>query len=197
MDKPTTYKIVRPRFTRHYDITSPRQLYVDVSAITPGKPDLTIHNGDSDKAPIIAVSHFTKFSRQMKLGLGDPANPSSMIWEDLNREGLSAAEHGFAFTLPSGERKTFFWRRTHHHAVDGSNSSLIGSRNFKLVEESSKDIVAVFTTGSAFSRESALQINVAYGEEFELFLLAGALSLYEKVKRRRGRAAAIGGAASA
>ncbi|KAB8227438.1 uncharacterized protein BDW43DRAFT_304600 [Aspergillus alliaceus] len=163
--------------------------YIDNSSFTPKKPDLTFHAGNDKNAPVVGVSKFLHFSRHMKLGLGDPQNINTVEWEDLVSQNLKHNKYRWQMTVrgvSGAERRAFMWKRTHSVAVEGSSASIWSSRNFKLVDEQTEQIVAIFTS-SAFKsvkKSGKLQISSNYGQEFDLMVLITVLSLYEKQRRR-------------
>lgn len=198
MERPvTTFNIERPSFTRHYEISNERGvLYGDISKFTPKKPDLTLHNGSSDKGPVIGMVHFNHFSTEMTMGLGDPANSASVAWEALRRMGWTASAHEFHFTMPSGERKLFTWKRTKSQHIAGKSTTKMDRNNMKLVEGTDGRVIGLFTTNGIMSRSGTLQIFVAFGEHFDLFVLLAVLAIYEKNMRRKQSAGAASAGAS-
>lgn len=195
------FKINRTSFTRHYDIQdgAGHQLYyVDQSAFTKDKPDLTFHEGRDANGPVVAVTHMPKFSFDCKIGLGDPSKPDSITWEDLTRESVKASEHRWGMNFlnsenpaanpPSG-KKSFVWKRTHKIGVDGGSPSSMTMRNFKLLDLETDELLAIFTSDRGFSTCGVLQINVDYGKDFDIMATATCVSLYEQARKRAARSA--------
>jgi hypothetical protein len=80
--------------------------------------------------------------------------------------------------------KTFTWKRTH--------SLGRGSECYKLVEESSQAVVAVFSAGSLMRRNGNLDIYAPFGEQFNMMVLVSGVALVEKSRRQRSNTAAGG-----
>ncbi|KAM0439607.1 hypothetical protein ACHAPT_000699 [Fusarium lateritium] len=193
------FQIDRGAFSKHYDvkpISEGSSFYVDVSSFTPGKPDLTLHRGASKDGPIVASCHLPKFSGDLKIGLAGLAGPDSMAWEDITRESvLKASEYRWQTAIPdiatSGNR-VLFWKRTHSVGVSGMSPSSLSVRNFKLVDEQTGDILAVFTSDRTLSGCGVLEIRANHGEQFDVSVLISCIGLYEKARRRSQRSSAGG-----
>jgi hypothetical protein len=71
---------------------------------------------------------------------------------------------------------------------------MFSSRNYKLVDEATDRLVAVFTSSLWGGKKSGkLEIYANYGQEFELMVIITALALYEKQRRRDSSSSAGGG----
>ncbi|KAJ5157550.1 uncharacterized protein N7482_008650 [Penicillium canariense] len=195
------FHIYKPAFRRHYEIKSADHqplYYADISAFTHGKPDLTLHAGTNNQAPKVAASKFLKLSGDSKLALGDPDDMANTQWEDMTKESAIHSKYRLEMTIPStqgagyGERRAFLWKRTHSVKVDDTKSLSLSMRCFKMIDERTEQVVAVFTRERSFTKCGTLQIRVEFGEEFEKMALISGLSLYER-SRRRNHAAAGGG----
>lgn len=158
--------------------------HVDNSQLTPGKPDLTFHEGPDAKGPIAGVCKYRHFSSDAIIGLGDPGHPY-MSWEQFSRESLFSCRYSFRVKLGNRTR-TFTWRRTHSMNVE----------TLELVQESTRDLIAEFSSGTTFSKKAG-QLNIynCYGDQFALLVLITGLALREKLRRTRTNSAA--GAAGA
>lgn len=163
--------------------------YVRCSSFTIGKPDLTYHAGETDQAPIAAVCKFINFSRHSKIGFGDPNNPN-IIWEDLKRYKLTN-HYRMEMTLNTNEgiRKAFVWKRTNHTPIGDDKPSMLSTKNFKLIDEETEELVAVYVNNGVKSWDKCgkFQINVDYGAQFDVTVLITGLSLLEKERRRERR----------
>ncbi|GES66725.1 hypothetical protein ATEIFO6365_0016001800 [Aspergillus terreus] len=168
--------------------------YVRCSTFTIGKPDLTYHAGETEDAPITAVCKFINFSRHCKVGLGNPEDPNT-VWEDLMRHKLTT-HYRFEITLQTGERRAFVWKRTNSVGIGEETPSKIGAKNFKLQDELTEELVAVYLNNGAKSwkKSGKFQINVHYGADFDTMVFITGLGLLEKERRReRSRQASGGG----
>lgn len=166
--------------------------YVRCSTFTIGKPDLTYHAGETEDAPITAVCKFINFSRHCKVGLGNPNDPN-VAWEDLMRHKLTT-HYRFEITLNSGERRAFVWKRTNSVGIGEEKPSKIGSKNFKLQDERTAELVAVYLNNGtkSWKKSGKFQINVDYGAVFDTMVFITGLGLLEK-ERRRERSQEAGG----
>lgn len=194
-------QITRSFMRRHYDVTLQNGeplFHCDVSLFTPRKPDLTLHRGDSTQGPVVAVSNFMRLSGNYKLGLGDPEDISNIRWEDMTKELLHKSKYRLETTLACdpgrlhSERRVFLWKRTRSVGVEGETPFRLTSRNYKLVDEASGQVLAVFSGGGRPGGGGRIEIRVEYGQDFDHMVLISCLSLYEKTRRRRRRGAAGG-----
>lgn len=171
--------------------------YVNNSSFRIGTPDVTMHVGEENTGPIKAACKFINFSSGSKMCLGNPDDPNA-IWEDLKKE--STVDHSkyrweMAIGGHGGERKAFLWKRTHTVGVEDSKPSKLSSRNFKLVDEATGEMLAVFANNGPKSYSKLGKFEVFpnnYGDDWETMMLLSGLSLIEK-ERRRARARNNGG----
>ncbi|KAJ5678600.1 hypothetical protein N7462_006844 [Penicillium macrosclerotiorum] len=198
------FDIYKPAFRRHYEVKSTDDqclYYGDISSFTRNKPDLTLHAGTGDQAPVVAAAKFIKLSGQYKLCLGDPNDMNNAQWEDMTKDRSLHPRHRFEMTIPSyivpdqSERRAFLWKRTRSVIADGAKPLRLNMRNFKLIDARTEKVVAVFTRERSFSKCGRLQIQENYGENFETMVLISCISLYERLRRRNNSAAASGGGA--
>jgi hypothetical protein len=183
------FNIYKPAFHRHYEIKSADDqplYYVNISNFKPNKPTVILHAGPGTKSPILAASKFLKLSSDCKLALGDPDDLTNTQWEDMTRESPLHHRYRFEMTIPDvkgsgyGERRVFVWKRTHSVKVENTRVFALSLRSFKLIEERTGQVVAVFSRERSFTKCGKLQIRVEYGEAFEKMVLISWLSLYEK-----------------
>ncbi|PGH16983.1 hypothetical protein AJ79_01367 [Helicocarpus griseus UAMH5409] len=178
--------------------------YVQNSYFTPNTPDMTLHAGTNQSGPLLAQCKFVLFSTGTKIGLGNGVD--DMIWEDLTRESKDHSRYRYEIDLDMDEdesgnvtvskkrsrpRRAFLWKRTHSVGVDDSMPSKLSTSNFKLVEEETGEVVAVFANNGAKSwrKKGKLEILhkeglVGKGRRFELMVLMGALAVVERERRR-------------
>ncbi|KAJ5895141.1 hypothetical protein N7495_006832 [Penicillium taxi] len=175
------YFITHSRWGHDYDIAvgNTSAYHVVNSQMIPGKPDLTFYSGSNKASPIIGVCRYRHFSSDMEIGLGDPNNPHTVNWEQLNRKGVVKTRYSFRVNLGSRSPRTFTWKE----------STGQGHTNFKLVDERTNQVVALFSSGNTFSTEDGqLDILVEYSPRFSLLVLLTFLGLYEKMRRfKRGQ----------
>ncbi|KAJ5172291.1 hypothetical protein N7492_004884 [Penicillium capsulatum] len=195
------YDVYRKTFHRHYEINSAADqvaFYGAISSFTPKKPDLILHRGSTDKAPIVAACKFLKSSGDSKMCLGNPEDVNVAQWEDLSRYSRVPRKYRFEMTIPNpqgashGERRAFAWKRTRNVGVDDAKLRW-SSRNFKLVDEHTDQVAAVFTSDWSMSKCGRLQIKTDLGEDFETMVVLSCISIYERARRRDSAAAGGGG----
>lgn len=186
----------------HYEVkTTDDQMlyYTKVSAFGMKKPDMTMHAGNSPAAPIVAACKFLKLSRHYKLALGDPSDARNVQWEDMMSLGSFQSKLRFSMKVPDrhqtgySERRAFLWKRTSHEAVEGSSPLRASGRNFKLVDEKTGDVVAVFNREISFSKCGVLEIKADYGQDFEIMVINSCVGQYERIRRRNSAGAGAGG----
>lgn len=190
---PRFYHIYLKPFHRHYEVrtTNGQSLYYgEVSLFTRNKPDVTLHAGTSRKGPVVAASKFLKFSGDFKLALGDPNDVAHVRWEDMTKESVLHSQYRWEMTVPSRqeyphrERRSFCWKRTHHVKVDDAKPVIWSPQNYKLVDELTGEVLAVFTREWSLSKCGTLQIDADVGTSFDIMAILSYLSLYEKERRR-------------
>ncbi|RHZ43597.1 uncharacterized protein CDV56_101447 [Aspergillus thermomutatus] len=194
------YHIYNTLFRHDYSVhnADKEQLYhVHNSTWTPKKPDLSIHAGTSTQAPVLAVCKFLHFSRHLKVGIGNPETPNSVNWEDLVCLSHLHARYRFQIFLHSEhgvERRSFIWKSTHSVGVGDTKPSIFSWRNYKLVDEATDRLIAVFTSNFwGYKKSGKLEIYANYGQEFDLMVIITAVALYEKQRRRDSSASSGGG----
>ncbi|KAJ5083824.1 hypothetical protein N7456_013251 [Penicillium angulare] len=186
------YIIYRKPFRRHYEVkSSVDQLiyYGEVSSFTRGKPDIILHRGTSANAPVVAASKIIKLSGNFKLALGNPDDVNNVQWEDMTKDSWKQRTYRFEVNMPDQTRRVFLWKRT-RMSIDGSTHSW-RSRNYKLVDERTKELVAVLTNKRSLSEGSKLQIKEDHGEWFDRVILLAYISIHEKLRRRDNQNAAV------
>ncbi|KAJ6443409.1 E3 ubiquitin-protein ligase [Purpureocillium lavendulum] len=204
------FTIDRPRslLENYYGVspegTEGQRLHVRRRAASRTKPDLVLHDGPNDQCPVRAVSHILAMSPKFKLGLGDPADENSVVWEDMTRPLGLANNFSWSMVLPSDghgyDRRSFVWKRTRHVTADGMAKSALSSRNWKLLDagagagadadaDADADthgggtVLAVFTAVVERGKCGTLQVNVEYGAAFDTMVFITCLSLYERARR--------------
>ncbi|KAL4930514.1 uncharacterized protein BDV17DRAFT_40077 [Aspergillus undulatus] len=173
--------------------------FVHNSHLKPLKEDITVHAGSDNSTPVLAVCKFLHFSRHCKVGLGDPQHPGAMVWEDLQGQNLTMTKYRWQMSVHSEnggfERRWFVWKRTQSLGVDGDSPSVLSLRNFKLVDDMTGQVVAVFTSNSFRSvrKNGKLKVTAEYGPNFDIVALVTLLAMYERIRRRTGGKGGGGG----
>lgn len=150
-------------------------------------PEITIQLNDKS---IIAAVRLKKMSSDKLLLLGNPDCTDKSQWITLEREGFTASKYGFNF---NGRR--LVWTRTHNKDF---GASTFGSRDFKLVDESSGQVLMVYRYNSSMFKRGVVAHADFYAQleqPMELLGLAGIMGIEEGIARsqRSNAAAASGG----
>ena len=209
-----TYNVYYGKWHANLIFCTKTPIYLaSVSEYTSNKPDVTLHDicgleKEDTNAPVIAVAHF-RWSRDIKLGLGDPLNnPNGMIWEEMRNsskfythtkyqfEFASAGSNLSTFPVPSSyattpfittsTRRTYCWQRT-NSTLDGVSAWAKASLgNYKLIDLARSETIAVFLSNGAKSWKKAgkLRIKDDVDKKLEIIIVLGAASLAEKLRRR-------------
>ncbi|KAK5058830.1 hypothetical protein LTR84_011094 [Exophiala bonariae] len=171
--------------------------YAAVKAWKFNTPDVTLHAGIDTTAEIVGVAHF-RFSRHMMLGLGDPLNdPSSVVWEELRRQSLLKNRWSFEFDdsighndigTPRSEgtrRRRLLWQRTTDAADGVEGLSRMSIQNFRLTDQGTGDVVAVFIASNLTSlkKKGELRIFRELSISLERIILLSCASISEKLAR--------------
>ncbi|GAD96547.1 hypothetical protein PVAR5_5205 [Paecilomyces variotii No. 5] len=189
------YKLQKTCFQRHYEVLGPSEqvdFHAEIVLLSLHKPDIILHAGGSKDGAVVAACKFLKLSGAYKVCLGDPNDPVNNQWEDMTKETIRGSQYRFELSLGEG-RRAFLWKRTRNVAVDGLSISALGSRNYKLVDEATGELLAVFTSQRTYRNCGTLQISADLGQKFDMMVMVSCISLYEKARRRNRRSAAGGG----
>ncbi|KAJ5807581.1 hypothetical protein N7447_011037 [Penicillium robsamsonii] len=189
MDQAAQYLITNTFWHHHYNVSTKDEthlFHVDNSSLTIGKPDLTFHRSPDSNGPIAGVCKFRHFSSDCEIGLGDPERPSEMDWEYLHKQGFIKRIYWFRMQLEDGTKQNFTWKRTHSLGT--------GREKYKLVEETSQTVVAVFSSGRTFSKTPGyLDIYLPLGPRFNLIALISGIAVAERARRARKTKTSQGG----
>ncbi|KAJ5109709.1 hypothetical protein N7532_002354 [Penicillium argentinense] len=188
--QPVHYKINPTFWKRNYEISGTHPIFVENSTMTPGKPDLTFHAGDSH-GPVLGVARYRHFSSDIEIGLSDhpSSNPGpSMRWQSLHRDGLSQSRYRFTTDMGNGRLESFTWRATHP-------ISLTRDGSMELLHDSTHTVAATFSSKYSMRHtEQSLKVYPGLGGDIPLLALVTALTLYEKMRRRKAATSAATGA---
>ncbi|KAJ5227283.1 uncharacterized protein N7469_007289 [Penicillium citrinum] len=182
------YNINSTYWKRHYVVSGQNTIYVKNSKITPGKPDLTFHGGDSHD-PVIGIVKFRHISADIKIGLHDN-NSECLCWKSLSRVERGKFQYSFTHELENGALETFTWDANHQLSFTRAGS-------MELIHDRTGDVVAIFANYSAVypptteeeSEGQVLEVRMDIGESFHLMVLVTCLALYEQMRRRNNSAA--------
>lgn len=161
--------------------------FVNNSTLKTSTPDITLHNGADDSAPIIGVARLA-LSGPNTIGIGEFSQEdthSTMVWETLQRTSRwSHATYQYESAFGGGpeSRIKFEWRRL--------NRTLSGSYCLQLIDLSNPKIVlGAFIPGHGMRVKvrGRLLIQKGHGEHWERMALLTGLSYIELARRRRRR----------
>lgn len=179
--------------------------YSEISNFTRKKPDVTLHRGDDDKGPIVAVARMPKCSTRTELGLGDQAGDASEVWwEEMKREQFDFSAYRWELPirnddkdpLQSGERRKFAWKRTHQ--ADLGLTMRWSLWNYKLVDEETEEVFAVYAANhlKSWKKVGKIIFHKDLGKDWEIIVILTAAALLEKNRRRCRHSSGGGGGGS-
>lgn len=183
--------------------------YIEVSEFAFKKPDVTLHllppaTGHTndlehlatmgEAAPVVGVAHFPKFSRQIKVGLGDPSSPAGMTYVEVHNPNMMY--HGEYQMSLNG--RSYTWKRTHDAAMGVEGSSFIRQVNrnsFKLIDLSTNEVIAAFLENKykSWRKKGKLRIfkdlddGSLENQQLQLFVFVSIAGILEKARRRQNR----------
>lgn len=145
-------------------------------------PDVVLRQGPGKDAPIVALARF-RWSRHLKLGLGDPdVSEKDIVWEDMLNvsKGIGHSQYRFEMTIDN-QRRSFLWQRTRDPADGVSGLGKLASCNYKLVDLVTGDTVAVFIENwHSLRKLGKLQLTANLGNDWELMVVLAIAALIEK-----------------
>ena len=160
--------------------------FVRTSVFHPGVPDITLFAGRDKNGAVVGVCNYAAFSTTIFVGRGDPARPSEVEWEAISKTSRDHSIYKFSIRPGTEQRKSYLWKRTHDPNIKGTQSSKLDRRSWKLVEEATEQVVAVFASEGIRSCKKAgtFRFLTSEGKEWEEWMLLSCFSLYEKARRR-------------
>jgi hypothetical protein len=174
------------------------------------KPTITLHDGPSDKDPILATVHTDKWGRVRPMILTLPPRPGGSH-EDGIVEEMSIENHRSTFTFETDAvgkgagRERFEWRKSHGNEISelssghsygwklvwlsGPESNVEGSRKEGPpgISSDGLEIVAILAHNRSLSMTKAFQfaflgtgLTGTLGETWEILTVVSALELWYK-----------------
>jgi hypothetical protein len=134
---------------------------------------------------ILASVKLGSWSRKCILHLGNPEGSDKSTWTVLDASGITSGSYKFPFN-----GRTFAWTRTHDLDLGVSR---LGSKDFKLVDESNSQVLAVFRFNHGIVTHGStanIDYYVELGQQLELMSLAAMLGVEERVGRSQQAALA-------
>lgn len=168
-------------------------------------PDMIVHGGYDASGPQLAQGAFTKFQKDFSIYVGSQRHPrDGEEWDTVRQASEGGRLFSFIRDSPfwrfetlcsrrdedEGKlvRRKLFWMRTHESHLGASRLS---SRHFKLVDESSEAVVAVYTQcgiGLAGHKAGEISWRMQVGERAEI----AALMVISMVLLKMARAKNVG-----
>ena len=135
------------------------------------KPQILLRAGESKSSPIVAAARLHATSRNIQLGLGDPAG--SIMWDDMRREKLRLVRSDYEFDTSHGDEKGA--KRSYSWAREKVSMRTV----YKCVDDKGA-VVASMSSGGMFNWKKGGEIEVVEGIEksFEELLILSALSIF-------------------
>lgn len=160
--------------------------FVRNSVFRPGVPDVTIFAGSDKKGTVVGVCNFAAFSSSVFVGRGDPAKPQEVEWEAASKASRDHSTYQFSISLRPGQRKSYMWKRTHDPNIKGTKSSKFNKRSWKLVDDTTGQVVAAFASDGmkSWKKAGSFRFFASEGKEWEEWMLLACFGLYEKARRR-------------
>ncbi|KAJ5380745.1 uncharacterized protein N7496_003173 [Penicillium cataractarum] len=170
------------------DITGDTQdFFLENSPFDKSQPDLRMHLGPDTTGAIIGESRYKRFSQNCQISLieNDLIYTHSLdnngVKVTLSKKGYLSPSYAFQTSL-HGEMGRFTWKKTHSL---GKHATPLG--NLKLVNESSDEPLAVFSSDSYSLVPGCVEMCGEFGEEFDQLALLTGVSVREKQRRSQSR----------
>lgn len=176
----------------HYNVTTTdlagdeQHFFLENSPFDKSQPDLRMHIGPDITGPVIGVSRYKRFSQDCQISLLDSDEDVEKFasnWENVHLAKKGYLSPSFAFQAQRyGEMARFAWKKTRSM---GSHATPLG--NLKLVDESSDEVLAVFSSESYSLVPGSVEMCGEFGEEFDRLALLTGVSVREKQRRAQSR----------
>lgn len=146
-----------------------------------------MHIGPDTTGPVVGVSKYKRFSQDCQISLFEDEadteiNPEN-AWKNINlsKKGYLSPSYVFQAQL-YGEMGRFAWKKT---KSIGKHATPLG--NLKLVDNSSGEVLAVYSSESYTLVPGLVEMCGEFGDEFDRLVLLTGVSVREKQRRARSR----------
>lgn len=188
---PRSFQIRRSMYSYDFESsTDDRKFFGRNSTLDPDKPDLLLYPGTDHQGPILAACRFKHLSRDIQICVGDPTTDggANVNWEKLVKSSLLKTQYTWETrsTEPhteSGSGRALMWKKTQSIPAEDSKGEQTGPRNFKLIDEETDEILALFTSARTWANCGTLEIRANHGEAFDLMVMIACIALFEKAHR--------------
>jgi hypothetical protein len=163
----------------------PPAYFVRNSIFRPGIPDVTIFAGSDKSGAVIGVCMYAAFSTSINVGRGDPAKPNEVEWETVSKFSRDHSTYKFSIGLGPEPRKSYVWKRTHDTDIKGTKSSKLDRRSWKLIDDATGQVVAVFASdGMNWKKAGSFRFLASGGKDWDEWMLLTCFGVFEKARRR-------------
>lgn len=185
------FQITEQPGCHHYTVTNTtttgekQHLFLENSPFDTSQPDLRMHIGPDTTGPVVGVSRYKRFSQDCKISLVEHETEAENKnrWMDSNLSKKGYLSPSFVFQAPvRGEIGRFSWKKTKSM---GRHATPLG--NLKLVDESSGEVLAVYSSESYSLVSGCVEMCGELGEEFDRLVLLTGVSVREKERRAQSR----------
>lgn len=146
--------------------------------------DIILYGGYDSKGPWLAQASFPSFTKDFKIYVGEHKTPSNDDWDNVRCSGGGIfSDPSFRFECRSHSGKTrLYWKKTHDSKLGASRLS---PRDYKLVDEITEEVVAVYVEKSLGSGpvRGSITFRQRVDERVEIASLMVVLSLLERSRR--------------
>lgn len=161
--------------------------FVRCSIFRRNLPDVTVFTGNDSNGEVIGVCNCAMASNSITVGRGNPTHPNSMEWEEVIKASRDHSSYKFSVWSRETERRSYSWKRTRDSSMKGTNSSNFDRRSWKLEDDMSGEVVAVFAANgiqNSFKKVGTLRLLVAEDKISVEWILLTWINLYENARRR-------------
>ena len=157
--------------------------YAEISEITPGQPDITLHMGDRD-GPVVAASWYRWSSFKCSLG----PDQFSMHWIEMKRGGVFAKHYTFDW-----EGRTYRLQHAKSSETKATGLARVLCTQFKVIEEDSGEMVALYISEAVGLKKGTMKLKPNLGWDFEISCVLAFASWRDKKRRDQPEGLDAGG----
>ena len=113
-------------------------------------------------------SHFPASSTSIVVGRSDTVSTHGEVeWETVTKMSRDHSVYEFSVVIGDQERRFYRWKRTHDPAVKDSKSVKWNMRSWKLEDNSTGQVIAVYAANMLKFGQEAGTINIVAGNGVE------------------------------
>jgi hypothetical protein len=159
-------------------------------------PDVILHRGSERTCPVVGQATFESSDKDFIISVGEHAASSTGHQEIARCIGNNKlfGHDGYQFTVPAGTQAreggsastSLVWKHTHDSHL---GSSMWRSKDFKLIDERTDEVMAVYNNLSETDDEMGkLQWKVACSTGEEMRALIVLMAMFERIRRSKKQA---------